>query len=164
MLRKSVPVFQRNRPAVLPKNGPRFILHYRNDPEGQFLTWNLENFLKVPDHLHECVLYRILNIALLFQNTHRCPFHLDMIPSRQRNNVAETNANGLKANSEKRSNPTFHTVPTQLHSAKSAMSQMTHRFSLLRRGNQRGKSAYSLPFLRRCFFASTRLDCDLYLP
>ena len=65
--------------------------------------------------------------------------------------MAEINTNGLKANS-------FHTAPTQLHSAKSAMSQMTrqafreklmsqmtHRFSLPRRCNQRGKSAYSLP-------------------
>ena len=75
----------------------------------------------------------------------------------RRLSVAEINTNGLKANS-------FHTAPTQLHSAKSAMSQMTHRFSLPRRCNQRGKSAYSLSFLRRCFFASTRLDCDLYLP
>lgn len=55
----------------------------------------------------------------------------------RRLSVAEINTNGLKANS-------FHTAPTQLHSAKSAMSQMTHRFSLPRRCNQRGKSAYSL--------------------
>ena len=33
----------------------------------------------MPNHLHERILNRILNITLLFQDAHSCPLHLGMI-------------------------------------------------------------------------------------
>ena len=53
------------RPVPLPQEHERFVLHYRNEPEGQFLTWNFINFFKMPDHLHKGVLNGVLRRALI---------------------------------------------------------------------------------------------------